>query len=79
MYEIILNENTTCNDEVTETFANNDILGILTEIDLKIKEMMERREGKWHCKVCGRASKLKEIMRDHAETHIEGVAHQCNT
>ena len=52
------------------------------ELDEQIMTMMEKREGIWTCKVCGkRDDKLnKKInIQQHVEgVHMEGGAHPCN-
>jgi len=60
--------------ELTDTFDNKE----LSELDLQIELMMEKNEGMWKCKVCGKMSKLKANIRKHAETHIEGGVHTCH-
>ena len=38
--------------------------------------MIEKNEGVWRCKVCGKT--MKKDMRRHAERHIEGMPYSCN-
>ena len=40
--------------------------------------MIEKNEGLWKCKVCGKIAKLKGNIKQHAESHIEGVSHICH-
>ena len=35
--------------------------------------MSEKREGLWKCKVCGKKSNKKHVVKKHAEAHIDGV------
>merc|ERR1712179_249935 len=49
-----------------------------TDVNLQILEMIEMSDGVWKCKVCGKTSKYKKDMREHAETHIEGMSHACH-
>ena len=46
----------------------------------KIDSLIEKRDGLWICKVCGKIPSRNdktEISR-HAEVHLQGVAHTCN-
>ena len=47
------------------------------EIDLQILEIIEKKEGLWHCKVCVRTASRKSHIQEHAESHIEGMLHPC--
>ena len=49
-----------------------------TELSLRINEMIEKNEGVWRCKICGKTTSVSFIMRTHAETHIEGMSHACH-
>jgi len=49
-----------------------------TELDILIEERIEKQEGLWKCKVCGRTTTAKKHMKKHAETHIEGMMHTCH-
>jgi len=41
--------------------------------------LMEKVEGVWTCKVCGKDTKLnKDHMKGHVETHIEGLQYTCS-
>ena len=48
------------------------------ELDLQIQQMVEKKEGLWQCKVCGKTLKRKDCLAIHAETHIEGFSHSCH-
>ena len=45
---------------------------------LQIGQMIEKNEGLWKCKVCGKTANQKSHIKDHAETHIEGESHACH-
>ena len=58
---------------------------ILKEVDVsnenlefKIEGIIEKNNGVWKCKICGSIRAHKSHMRDHAETHIEGISHACH-
>merc|ERR1719245_2180645 len=46
-------------------------------LDNQIKGMIEKQEGTWKCKVCSKISKDISNIRQHAETHIDGMSHIC--
>ena len=48
------------------------------ELDEQIMLMIERREGKWSCKVCGKTDRKQNIQQHVEGRHIEGGAHPCN-
>ena len=48
------------------------------ELDQKIDSMMERVEGTWRCKVCGKKDALKPNIKKHIDgVHIDGYTHPC--
>ena len=59
--------------EETQTFLMTN-----QELDIQIEQMMEKTGGFWTCKVCGKITKRRLIIKDHIETHIEGVSHTCH-
>ena len=49
------------------------------EFKVKLDSMMVKAEnGEYYCKVCGKASKNRGHIREHVETHIEGLSYPCN-
>ena len=47
------------------------------EMSTQIKKMIEKIEGIWKCKVCGKTGTKKFNIQSHAETHIDNVSHTC--
>jgi len=47
-------------------------------LDLQIMQMIEKSDGVWNCKVCGKAEANISHIKEHAETHIEGMSHGCH-
>ena len=45
-----------------------------SQIQTKILELIEEKDGKKHCKVCGYNS---EKLKRHVEVHIEGLSYSC--
>ena len=58
------------------------VSGDTSSKDLKVKldSMMEHFDNgdyKWKCTVCEKASTTRRNMRNHIETHIEGLSYPC--
>ena len=47
-------------------------------LDQQIDEMIEKNEGAWKCKICGKISGRKDEIRSHTEIHIDGMSHSCH-
>ena len=45
---------------------------------LNEKEMVEKKEGVWTCKVCGKTATTGQNIQSHAEIHIGGRSHACH-
>ena len=43
----------------------------------QIKSMMNKIDGLWTCAVCGVGKKHPGHMREHIETHLEGLSYPC--
>jgi len=63
-------------DALMKNEENN--LNTNDEVDSRLENIIEKSEGIWRCKGCGKTGTHKGHMRVHAETHIEGVAHDCH-
>ena len=48
------------------------------ELDLQIEKMIEKNGELWQCKVCSKMFKSRSHVSQHAETHIEGLKHNCH-
>ena len=48
------------------------------DLDLQILEMIEKSNGVWKCKVCGKTAPHKGNIQRHAESHIKGMSHACH-
>jgi len=59
-------------DDTSVTLKTND------QINFQVEEMIEGFAGGSRCKVCGKTADTKQVIRRHAETHIEGVSHDCS-
>merc|ERR1712179_110809 len=50
------------------------------ELDIQIEQIIKFNEGLWRCEVCDKTTPgEKKVMQNHAETHIEGWAHDCQS
>ena len=49
----------------------------IEELDETIEEMMEKVDGTWKCTRCGKMCKRKGTIREHIETHIDGLNFPC--
>ena len=50
----------------------------IEELDLEIEKRMEKQaDGKWMCLTCERIFKIKGHMKEHIETHIDGLKFPC--
>ena len=49
----------------------------MSEVDAKIAELMERREGRFYCQACDYSSGNRGHTREHVERHIEGLSYSC--
>jgi len=58
--------------------TNNPIPNTNHEIHLQKDQMVEKTEGGWKCKVCGKTSDHRRVILSHTETHIEGVSYICH-
>ena len=61
--------------------ANNSAVTNTEEIDEKISEYIVRGEdGNYSCGYCGKSGdKWKNNMRNHVETHMEGLSFPCQS
>ena len=48
------------------------------DLDLQITQMIEKSDGVWKCKLCGKINANKSHLREHAESHIDGMSHACH-
>ena len=63
---------------LVHTEPDNLVLKTNLEIELQVETMIEKNEGLWQCKVCWKTLNHKGKIKQHAETHIKGVALNCH-
>ena len=49
----------------------------MAEVDEKIQQLMEKIDGIFHCKACDYRSSQRHHMKEHVETHIDGLSYPC--
>ena len=49
----------------------------MAEVDEKIQQLMEKRDGKHYCKACNYSGRDKSHTREHVEIHIDGLSYPC--
>ena len=50
-------------------------------LDRQVNQMIEKSDGMWKCKMCGKTAIRVSHIKEHAESHVEGmspVCHFCN-
>ena len=59
---------------IVATIASSDT----NEIQMKVKELTDKVDGKYICKVCNKSSSHQYNMLKHIETHIDGISYNCH-
>ena len=67
------NDQTKKNIHSVKTVSLND----MSEVDAKIEQLIERREGRHHCRACEYSSSYRSHVKEHVELHIEGLSYAC--
>ena len=49
----------------------------MAEVDEKIQQLMEKRDGRHHCMACNYSSRQSIHMKEHVERHIDGLSYPC--
>ena len=53
-------------------------LGEMMDINEKRVSLIEKKGEMWHCKVCGKTTKQICAIKNHVETHIDGISVDCS-
>ena len=59
---------------IVATIASSDT----NEIQMKVKELTDKVDGKYICKVCNKSSSHQYNILKHIETHIDGISYNCH-
>ena len=62
----------------TKMDKGNPELSTNNAFSLQINKMIEKNDGVWRCKICGKTTTKTTIIRQHAEIHIEGMSFACH-
>ena len=65
-------------EALTQTNEGRIQINANRDLDLQILEIIEKSDGVWKCKICGKTTIQKAHIREHAELHIEGMSHVCH-
>jgi len=69
--------------ELDRSFDPEKAKEAVAALEDKIQSMVNKNDdGSWNCKVCGKivtGRQAKGNMKQHAETHLEGIQHTCTT
>ena len=68
----------TVNGTLVKTINSTPLKGSNSELDLQVDGLIEKKEGLWTCKVCGKRATRKEHAKSHVETHLMGVSYACH-
>ena len=49
----------------------------MAEVDEKIQQLIEKRDGRHHCKACDYSTTWKTNIKEHVERHIDGLSYPC--
>ena len=49
----------------------------MAEVDDQIQQLMEKRDGRYHCKACDYTSTKISHTKEHVERHIDGLSYPC--
>ena len=57
---------------------NKEIEGSMKKIEEKVSEYLEKVDtGNFRCTICGKESNRSRNMKNHIETHMEGLSFPC--
>jgi len=68
----------TKNKSMVRTCMENVQVNKNEELDVQVQQMLVKKDGLWECKFCGKTSLYCSTMREHTETHIEGISQTCH-
>jgi len=88
-FETYIENNELFSTEISYEEVEDDRINLMSsatneykELDDQIETMMEKIDGGWQCRMCGKVNikpNSKQNMKTHVESiHMEGGAHPCN-
>ena len=76
--EPVMENHHSSGDSIKQNELEKVLINANSDLDLQILEMIEKFEGVWKCRVCGKLDSQKQSIQRHAERHIEGMSHVCS-
>ena len=62
-------------DKVIVPISSEDV----SEVENAVNQHLEKDEaGMWKCKLCGKTANTRQHLRNHIETHLEGLSFPCD-
>ena len=62
----------------TETKSFSSKIAVSEDVERVISEIISKQDNYWTCTICQFKSPARGHLREHAETHIEGLQYPCN-
>ena len=62
--------------EETKSFSSK--IAVSEDVERVVSEIISKQDNYWTCTMCQFKSPQKAHLREHAETHIEGLQYPCN-
>ena len=72
-----LREHKKLNKGMSQVIINNEVKE--DNINRKLRTMVQKINGSWSCKICGKPGRDQSNSILHAEIHIKGVSRKCDT
>ena len=78
VFELLNTDENVSSFEIETEAYSKDLQEDMTthQLNLQLEQMIEKSEGLWKCKVCGKTAK-RQVIQNHAEIHISGISHSC--
>jgi len=76
--ESLISNDSSSNDGSLIGSEEVGVVNINTELAVQIEQMLEKEGTLWKCKKCGKLGKHKNNVKNHIETHIQGISHSCH-
>ena len=72
------NESFVSHNQNNKIIVHTEVFTDIEELDAKIMEHVEKTvDGKWMCNICERKMKARAHVKEHIETHIDGLSFPC--
>ena len=62
----------------TETKSFSSKIAVSEDVERVVSEIISKQDNYWTCTICQFKSPQRGHLREHAETHIEGLQYPCN-